>query len=96
MTAPRPAPGAAPAAGAVTYRIEHLRDRLAHDDVAELGVQIDLHGGVPVLSGTVTTPACRDTVLRIAAEELDGLAWRHDVRLVSAQPPAQEQEEDLP
>ncbi|MFD0266474.1 BON domain-containing protein [Streptomyces sp. NPDC127106] len=99
MTAPPSGPGhrpaAAPAAGAVTYRIERLRERLAHDDVAELGVQIDLHGGVPVLSGTVTTPACRATVLRIAAEELAGLPWRHDVRLVSAQPPAQEQEEDL-
>ncbi|MFD8411652.1 hypothetical protein ACFV2Q_07785 [Streptomyces sp. NPDC059650] len=97
MTAPRPGPAAsAPAAGAVTYRVEHLRDRLARDDVAELGVQIDLSGGTPVLSGTVTTRACRDTVLRIAAEELAGLPWRHDVRVVSVQPPSQAQEEDLP
>ncbi|MFK0255133.1 hypothetical protein [Streptomyces sp. NPDC090445] len=88
MTAPHP--------DAVTYRVEHLRERLARDDVAELGVRIDLNGGIPVLSGTVTTPDCRAAVLRAAAEELAGLPWRHDVRVVSTQPPSQEQEEDLP
>ncbi|NXY94522.1 hypothetical protein HYE82_08970 [Streptomyces sp. BR123] len=88
MTGPHPQ--------AVTYRVEHLRERLARDDVAELGVRIDLHGGIPVLSGVVSTAACRDVVLRVAAEELAGLPWQHDVRVVSAQPPAQEQEEDLP
>ncbi|MEU2391762.1 hypothetical protein [Streptomyces sp. NPDC007369] len=98
---PGPAPGdaagaAASAAGAVPYRVEHLRERLARDDVAELGVQIDFSGGIPVLSGTVTTPECRAAVLRVAAEELAGLPWRHDVYVVSTQPPSRGQEEDLP
>ncbi|CAL9356153.1 hypothetical protein SUDANB120_00565 [Streptomyces sp. enrichment culture] len=81
---------------AVAYRAEHLRERLARDDLAELGVQIDLHGPVAVLTGTVTTAACREQVLSIAAEELDGLQWRHDIRLAGVLPPPEGDLEDLP
>ncbi|MFE9636366.1 hypothetical protein [Streptomyces sp. NPDC006463] len=76
------------------YRAQHLRDRLAHEDIAELGVRVELRGHAVVVWGPVSSPGCRETVLRMAAEALHPLAWRHDLTVVSARPP--DREEDLP
>ncbi|QES46887.1 hypothetical protein DEJ50_02500 [Streptomyces venezuelae] len=85
--------GSAHPAGPVVYRLEHLRDRLAHEEVFELGVRTELRGGVAVLVGTVTTAGCRDAILRIAAEELAGLPWRHDLQVGGVRPPDREPED---
>ncbi|MFJ7266681.1 hypothetical protein ACIQV3_08430 [Streptomyces sp. NPDC099050] len=63
----------------IEYRIEHLRDRLARDDIAELGLRIDMHGAHAVLRGSVCSDACRAAVLRAAAEEFEGVPWRADL-----------------
>ncbi|MEU3408361.1 hypothetical protein ABZ766_31035 [Streptomyces sp. NPDC006670] len=76
------------------YRAQHLRDRLAQEDVAELGVRVELRGPTVLVWGPVSSRDCRETVLRIAAEALHPLAWRHDLTVVSARPP--DREEDLP
>ncbi|MFF2193942.1 hypothetical protein [Streptomyces sp. NPDC058157] len=76
------------------YRAQHLRDRLAREDVAELGVRVELRGHTVLVWGPVSGEDCRETVLRIAAEVLRPLTWRHDLTVVSARPP--DREEDLP
>ncbi|MGO4456426.1 hypothetical protein AB4039_03700 [Streptomyces sp. M-16] len=76
------------------YQAQHLRDRLAHEGIAELGVRVELRGPTVLVWGPVSTPDCRETVLRMAGEALHPLAWRHDLTVVSARPP--DREEDLP
>ncbi|MFD9335057.1 BON domain-containing protein [Streptomyces sp. NPDC060028] len=80
-------------AGPLRYRIEHLRDRLAREEISELGVRIEMRGSGILLWGTVTTPACRDAILRIAAQELAGLPWRQDLQVGGVQPPHHRPEE---
>ncbi|MFI5764126.1 MULTISPECIES: hypothetical protein [unclassified Streptomyces] len=63
----------------IEYRIAHLRDRLAREDIAELGLRIDVHGAHAVLRGSVCSDACREAVLRAAAEEFEDLPWRADL-----------------
>lgn len=63
----------------IEYRIEHLRDRLAREDVAELGVRIDTHGARTVVRGRVADARCLEAVLRIAGEELAGTDWYADL-----------------
>ncbi|MBT2470030.1 hypothetical protein J7E97_19655 [Streptomyces sp. ISL-66] len=63
----------------IEYRIEHLRDRLAREDIAELGVRIDTRGARAVVRGRVGDEKCRDAVLRIAGEELAGMDWYADL-----------------
>ncbi|KJY34448.1 MULTISPECIES: BON domain-containing protein [Streptomyces] len=75
------------------YRAQHLRDRLAHEDVAELGVRVELRGPTVLVWGPVSSPDCRERILRIAGQVLDPLEWRHDLTVVSARPP--DREEDL-
>lgn len=52
--------------GITEYRIEHLRDRLAREDTAELGVRVETHGSRAVVRGRVPDEQCRTAVLRIA------------------------------
>ncbi|WP_236242076.1 hypothetical protein [Streptomyces sp. CC228A] len=61
------------------YRIAHLRDRLASEDIAELGVRIEQRGAGVMLYGTVSTVACRNEILRIAQDELSGLPLHEDL-----------------
>ncbi|MFD6877173.1 MULTISPECIES: hypothetical protein [unclassified Streptomyces] len=76
----------------VEYRIEHLRDRLAREDIAELGVRIEARGSRAVISGSVTSPECRAEVLRLVAEELAGLDWQEDIMVSRHAPPGRAEE----
>ena len=76
----------------VEYRIEHLRDRLAREDIAELGVRIEARGSGAVISGSVTSPECRAEVLRLVAEELAGLDWQEDLMVSRSAPPGRAEE----
>ncbi|MEU3726597.1 hypothetical protein [Streptomyces sp. NPDC031705] len=71
----------------IEYRIEHLRDRLAREELAELGVRVELHGTRAVLRGCVGDEERRAAVLRIAGEELAGVDWYADVSLSRSCPP---------
>ncbi|MBT2407616.1 MULTISPECIES: BON domain-containing protein [unclassified Streptomyces] len=77
----------------VEYRIEHLRQRLAEADIAELGIYVDLRGDTVVLTGTVATHQCRETVRDIAESVLAGLPVLTDVVVGHNDPP--EYPEDL-
>lgn len=74
------------------YRIERLRDRLAGDEISELGVRIDMRGGYVHLWGTVSTAACRTEILRIAETELGGLPVRADLTVACATAPERPEE----
>ncbi|MFD7258253.1 hypothetical protein [Streptomyces sp. NPDC059874] len=69
------------------YRIEHLLDRLAREDTAELGVRVETHGARAVVRGCVPDEQCRTAVLRIAGEELAGLDWYEDLTVSHPRPP---------
>lgn len=71
----------------VEYRIARLRERLAGDDVAELGVRIELRGETVLLTGALPTAVRRDEILRVAREELAGLVVRTDLTTPSAEAP---------
>ncbi|AUG81740.1 hypothetical protein CFP65_7140 [Kitasatospora sp. MMS16-BH015] len=78
----------------IEYRIAHLRERLASDEVGELGLRIELHGGHVTVGGTVATARCRAAVQRIVAEVLHGLVVHTDLVLADLRPPSGA--EDLP
>ncbi|MGW7282762.1 BON domain-containing protein [Streptomyces sp. NPDC054844] len=67
------------AAENVEYRVAHLHDRLAAEELGELGVRAEIRAGAIVLTGTVPSAQCRETVLRVAHEELAGLTVHTDV-----------------
>jgi hypothetical protein len=75
---------AAPRAGAgtgenVEYRVAHLRDRLAAEELGELGVRAEVRAGAVAVTGTVPSARCRDTLLRVVGEELAGLTVHSDI-----------------
>ncbi|WP_432044195.1 BON domain-containing protein [Streptomyces cadmiisoli] len=76
------------------YFIEHLRRRLAGDEVAELGVRVEERGGAVVVSGTVSDAVSRDAIMRIAEEESDGSPVLCELRITSAAAP--DHAEELP
>lgn len=76
----------------VEYRIAHLLDRLAREDLAELGVRVEARGAGVLVRGSVSSPDCRAEVLRFAAEELAGLDWREDVTVCRPGPPDHSEE----
>ncbi|MEU2108480.1 BON domain-containing protein [Streptomyces sp. NPDC019507] len=81
--------------GEGAYRVARIRERLAGDDIAELGVRVEERGGAVLLTGTVSSPEQRDGVLRAVAEELgDDTPVRSD--LVVASTAAPDAHEDLP
>ncbi|MEU6211557.1 hypothetical protein ABZ891_16810 [Streptomyces sp. NPDC047023] len=69
------------------YRVEHLRDRLAREDVAELGVRVEARGAWVMVWGCVTGPAARTAVLRVVGEELAGVPWHEDLTVSHVGPP---------
>ncbi|MER5307527.1 BON domain-containing protein [Streptomyces sp. NPDC002773] len=78
--------------GESEYRIARLRDRLAREEVAELGVRIEVRGAVVLLTGTVPTADRRDEILRIAEAELADLPVRADLQVACADPPDRPEE----
>ncbi|WP_406864742.1 hypothetical protein ABZO31_31560 [Streptomyces sp. HUAS MG47] len=71
----------------IEYRIARLRDRLAGDEVAELGVRVELRGDTVLLTGALPTAGRRDEILRLAREELAGLVVRTDLTTPSVDAP---------
>ncbi|MFI8824767.1 BON domain-containing protein [Streptomyces sp. NPDC053431] len=74
------------------YRIARLVERLAGDDLAELGVHVEQRGGAVLLTGTVPTTTRRDEILRLARGELAGLTVRADLTVACADAPDQLEE----
>ncbi|MFD5270302.1 hypothetical protein [Streptomyces sp. NPDC058335] len=81
-------------AGHIEYRVAHLHDRLAAEELAELGVRAEVRAGSVVVTGTVPSAECRETLLRTVHEELAGLAVHTDV--VVAETASPDHAEDLP
>ncbi|MFH0520772.1 BON domain-containing protein [Streptomyces sp. M41] len=84
--------GAPTASGAgatqgLDYRVAHLADHLAAGDLGELGVRIELRGEAVSLTGTVPSAQCRDDVLRMAREELSGIAVHSDIVVADSSAP---------
>jgi hypothetical protein len=63
----------------IEYRVAHLHDRLAAEELGELGVRADIRAGAVVITGTVPSTQCRETVLRTVHEELAGLTVHTDI-----------------
>ncbi|WP_256107586.1 hypothetical protein [Streptomyces sp. ODS05-4] len=80
------------AADTAEYRIAHLRDRLASEDIAELGVRIEQRGTGVALYGTVSSSACREEIMRLAEEELGGLPLHADLVVVRSDAPEHPEE----
>lgn len=76
----------------IEYRIGHLRDRLAREEAAELGVQVEARGSRAVVRGRVPDEETRAAVLRVAAEELAGLDWYDDLTISRPRPPDHSEE----
>ncbi|MER7540923.1 hypothetical protein ABTX77_40095 [Streptomyces sp. NPDC097704] len=79
--------------GESEYRIARFRDRLAREDVAELGVRVEVRGEAILLTGTLPTAGRRDEILRLADAELAGIPVRADLLVACADPP--DRPEDL-
>ncbi|WP_371574659.1 hypothetical protein [Streptomyces sp. NBC_01314] len=69
------------------YRIAHLEERLARSELAELGTRIEARGDAVHITGTASTAADREAILRIAAEELPGVPVRADIALADVTAP---------
>ncbi|MFF7837222.1 BON domain-containing protein [Streptomyces ossamyceticus] len=69
------------------YRIAHLGERLAGGDLAELGMRIESRGDSVHITGTASTAQDREAILRLAAEELPGIAVRADIALADVTAP---------
>jgi hypothetical protein len=77
----------------IEYRVAHLYDRLAAEELGELGVRAEVRAGAVVVTGTVPSTECRETLLRTVHEELAGLAVHTDV--VVAETASPDHAEDL-
>jgi hypothetical protein len=65
--------------GHAEYRVAHLHQRLVDEGAADLGLRVENRGGTVIISGSVPTAGSRETVLRLAEEELAGLDTHIDV-----------------
>ncbi|MGW0710341.1 hypothetical protein ACWD4G_31040 [Streptomyces sp. NPDC002643] len=74
------------------YRIAHLEERLARGDLAELSMRIEARGDSVHITGTASTAADREAILRIAAEELPGVAVLADITLADVSAPDRPEE----
>ena len=74
------------------YRIAHLEERLARSDLAELGMRIEARGDAVHITGTASTAADREAILRLAAEELPGVPVRADITLADVTAPDRPEE----
>jgi hypothetical protein len=69
------------------YRIAHLKERLAAEEVGELGIRVEHHGSSVTVIGTVPTAHCREELLRTTREELDGLTVHFDIVVAESSAP---------
>ncbi|MEU8774305.1 hypothetical protein [Streptomyces sp. NPDC048606] len=76
----------------IEYRLQHLRERLAREEISELGVRVEARGAGALVWGRVNSTGCRAAVLRIAEEELTGLPWHQDVTVNGSAPPDHSEE----
>ncbi|MDT0569399.1 hypothetical protein RM704_18290 [Streptomyces sp. DSM 3412] len=74
------------------YRIAHLEERLAQSVLAELGMRIEARGDAVHITGTASTAADREAILRLAAEELPGVPVRADITLADVTAPDRPEE----
>lgn len=74
------------------YRVAHLRERLAEGPLAELGVQVVVHGEAVLVTGTVPSAHCRDEVARLVSEALGGHTVHCDLVVAEASSPDQAEE----
>ncbi|WP_307835466.1 hypothetical protein [Streptomyces adelaidensis] len=88
----RPGSGAARPVAHTEYRIAHLEERLARGDLAELGMRIEARGDAVHITGTASTAADREAILRIAALELPGVSVRADIALADVTAPDRPEE----
>ena len=86
-TGPDAATGPVHSAPNTEYRIAHLGERLAGGDLAELGMRIESRGDSVQITGTASTAHDREAILRLAAEELPGIAVRADIALADVTAP---------
>ncbi|WP_233221594.1 BON domain-containing protein [Streptomyces carminius] len=84
--------GSGAGAGNTEYRIAHLQERLVREEIAELGMRIESRGDAVVVTGTVPTAECRETVERVAREELAGVPVRTDIVVADATAPDRPEE----
>jgi hypothetical protein len=68
-----------PHAENVEYRVAHLQDRLAAEELGELGVRAEIRAGAVAVTGTVPSVQCRETLLRVVREELAGVTVHSDI-----------------
>ncbi|MEU5682660.1 MULTISPECIES: hypothetical protein [Streptomyces] len=71
----------------VEYRIAHLKERLAAEELGELGIRVEPRGSSVAVVGTVPTTHCRDELLRTVNEELDGETVHFDVVVAESAAP---------
>ncbi|MET9730378.1 hypothetical protein ABZZ79_06870 [Streptomyces sp. NPDC006458] len=69
------------------YRVAHLRERLADGPLAELGVQVVMHGDSVLVTGSVPSAHYRDEVERIVGEALSELPVHCDLVVAPASTP---------
>ncbi|MFJ2260335.1 hypothetical protein ACIOKD_18655 [Streptomyces sp. NPDC087844] len=71
----------------VEYRIAHLKERLAAEEVGELGIRVEHRGSSVTVIGTVPTAHCREELMRTVHEELDGLTVHFDIVVAESAAP---------
>ncbi|MEU2021675.1 hypothetical protein ABZ565_05865 [Streptomyces sp. NPDC016469] len=71
----------------IEYRIAHLKERLAAEETADLGIRIENRGSSVTVIGTVPTAHCRAELMDTVSDELAGLTVRYDVVVAEAAAP---------
>lgn len=73
------------------YLAQHIRDALAGDEIAELGIDVQVTPSGVFLSGTVASPEQCEEIVAVATREAGG-AIVHDDLVVVDGPPITEPE----
>ena len=68
------------------YLAQHIRDALATDGTAELGVDVQVTASGVYLTGTVSSPEQREQLAAVAARESGDLAVHNDVVVQHGEP----------
>ncbi|MFI8324265.1 BON domain-containing protein [Streptomyces sp. NPDC085529] len=76
------------------YRLALLRERLATDGQAELGVRVEWRGRTVLLTGTVTDAARREQIVDLARDTLGGVTVRAELAVAGHDAP--DHGEELP